>query len=232
MCKLSYRVVFFDLDHTLWDFKTNSALVLKELFFETNLSSRGLDFEEFYTVYNRINDRKWALYREGKIDKYRLRKERFADTLLHFQIKETHLGEYFESQYVERSPRQTALMPGATEILEYLFSKYTLAIITNGFTEVQMTKLKSTGLNKYFKTLVTSEMAKANKPDAKIFVTALRTAQCRRNEAIMIGDHPEADIAGARNVGIDQVWYNHGRQKADIRPTYEIYAFSELTNIL
>ena len=227
-----YKIVFFDLDHTLWDFQTNSALVLKELFTETNLCCKGLDFEEFYVVYNQVNDQKWALYREGKIDKYRLRKERFVDTLLHFQIEESHLGEYFESQYTERSPLKTALMPGAREVLDYLHAKYTLAIITNGFTDVQMTKLKSAGIEKYFKAVVTSEMAGANKPEARIFVSALKKTQCCRQEAVMVGDHPEADIAGARNAGIDQIWYNYGNQKAGTRPTYEITALSELTKIL
>ncbi|MFN3951915.1 MAG: YjjG family noncanonical pyrimidine nucleotidase [Thermaurantimonas sp.] len=227
-----YKIVFFDLDHTLWDFQTNSTQVLKELFSETNLGSKGLDFDEFYSIYNQVNDHKWALYREGKIDKYRLRKERFAHTLRHFHIEEPHLGEYFESQYVERSPLKTALMPGAREVLDYLRAKYTLAIITNGFTHVQITKLKSTGLDRYFAAVVTSEMAKANKPEAKIFVTALNITRSRRSDAIMIGDHPEADIAGARNAGIDQIWYNHGNQTSNVRPTYQITNLSELTNIL
>lgn len=227
-----YKTVFFDLDHTLWDFKTNSTEVLKELFTETHLHKRGIDFDHFCMVYNQVNDNKWALYREGKIDKYQLRKERFMDTLLHFHIDESHLGEYFESQYVERSPQKTALMPGAVEVVEYLSSKYTLAIITNGFTAVQLTKLRSSGLDKYFQIVITSEMAKANKPEAKIFVTALKYTNSRRQEAIMVGDHPEADISGARNVGMDQIWYNQAGKKAGISPTYEIAQLSELLNIL
>lgn len=232
MASHGYKTLFFDLDHTLWDFHTNSTVVLKEIFTETELHRKGLDFEEFYTVYNRVNDQKWALYREGKIDKYRLRKERFADTLAHFRIEEVHLGDYFEQQYVERSPRQTALMPGALDTLNYLHEKYTLAIITNGFTSVQLVKLKSSGLEKYFKEIVTSEMAGANKPEAKIFVTALKKTNTRREEAIMIGDHPEADIAGARNVGLDQVWYNPNGMKSDVKPTHEIRHLSSLISIL
>ncbi|GCD76923.1 noncanonical pyrimidine nucleotidase, YjjG family protein [Thermaurantimonas aggregans] len=232
MALRSYETLFFDLDHTLWDFHTNSTTVLKEIFTETGLHLKGLEFEEFYTVYNRVNDQKWALYREGKIDKYRLRKERFADTLAHFQIQEVHLGNYFEQQYVERSPQQTALMPGALEALNYLYEKYQLAIITNGFTSVQLVKLKSSGLDKYFKEIVTSEMAGANKPEAKIFVTALKKTQSKREETIMIGDHLEADIAGARNVGIDQIWYNPEGQKSDVKPTYEIDNLTALISLL
>lgn len=227
-----YKTVFFDLDHTLWDFKTNSRKVLKELFTEAELHRKGLDFDEFFHVYNLINDQKWTLYRQGLLDKFRLRKERFADTLRHFGIDEKHLGDYFESQNVERSPRQTALMPGALEVLDYLFEKYQLAIITNGFTTVQQTKLKSTGLAKYFKAVITSEMAGANKPEAKIFVTALKETGTKRPEAVMIGDHIDADVAGAKNAGIDQIWYNQSGTTSDLKPTYQISNLTELMKVL
>ncbi|KFD40021.1 YjjG family noncanonical pyrimidine nucleotidase [Schleiferia thermophila] len=227
-----YKTVFFDLDHTLWDFKTNSQKVLKELFTEAGLHRKGLDFQEFYQVYNQVNDQKWTLYRQGRIDKFRLRKERFVDTLLHFSIDERQLGEYFESQYVERSPRQTALMPGAIEVLNYLYEKYQLAIITNGFTSVQMTKLKFTGLEKYFTTVITSEMAGANKPEAKIFVAALKQTATKRPEAVMIGDHIDADVVGAKNAGIDQIWYNQEEIVSDCKPTHQIRELTEIIDLL
>ena len=63
---MSYTHLFFDLDHTLWDFEKNSRITLVELFEEKHLDRLGVpDFDAFYTAYKEENDLLWARYRKG-----------------------------------------------------------------------------------------------------------------------------------------------------------------------
>lgn len=194
--------VFFDLDRTLWDFETNSEATLKELFAEFALTEKlGVPDHDFIREYKRINEIFWEDYRNGVIGKEELRYARFEAAMKFFGHADRKLASDIGEAYIWRSPRKTALVDGAMEVLEYLRPKYQLHIITNGFDEVQHLKMSSTGLSPYFTHIITSESAGAKKPSPIIFEHALRLAGALPQNSLMVGDHLEADVQGAMAAG-------------------------------
>jgi putative hydrolase of the HAD superfamily len=127
---------------------------------------------------------------------------------------------------------QTALIPNAKYILKYLIKNYSLYIITNGFMDVQLAKIKNSGLSGYFKKIFTSEHARSSKPNRGIFEYALKSVNARKKESLMIGDDLEIDIKGAREFGIDQVYFNPSGIRHNDRLTYEIHSLLELKDLL
>jgi len=228
-----YKHVFFDLDRTLWDFETNSESALKEIYKMFKLGERGI-LEEgiFVSKYKEINEKMWALYRKGFIKKSELRRGRFSQTLVHFKVKDKKLGQELDEAYISISPHNTALVPGALEALNYLKDRYQLHIITNGFEEVQFIKLNKSGIRDHFDVIVTSERARARKPDAEVFQLAMLEAGTKASESIMIGDDLESDILGARGVWMDQVYYNPEKSDHGEEITHEISHLDELRTIL
>ncbi len=228
-----YQHIFFDLDHTLWDFETNSKLALQQIFDENELSNKGItSFEKFHEKYVPINDRYWARYHNGIVNKAQVRHGRFYDTLLQFGVKDTELAEKMAESYVTLSPRMTALFPNAVEVLNYLQQKYKLHLITNGFAEVQWIKLEHSGLRAFFEHIIISEEVGTQKPDKEIFEIAMQRAGTTADACIMIGDNYNTDIQGAKSAGIDQVFFNPGKNRKREPVTYEITTLMELKGIL
>jgi putative hydrolase of the HAD superfamily len=228
-----YKHIFFDLDHTLWDFERNAEETKRELFRDLNLKERGIEnYESFREKYVGINLSLWALYREDKIGKEELNFRRFYDTLCQFGIDDRSLGEAMASGFIEGISSRTYLFPHAIEILEYLFPKYPLHIITNGFEEVQFSKLKNSGMDRYFTSVITSEEACSKKPDPEIFQYALRKTGALAEDSLMIGDDLEVDIKGARLMGIDQLYVNHDKVSHDEQVTMEVFSLNEIRDVL
>jgi len=210
-----YKHVFFDLDHTLWDFEQNSKDALKEIFVDLALHEiLHCNFEDFLIVYHTINFNYWEAYKKNKVSREELRNGRFRDTLAHFNSNDNTLARVISENYISKSPYKKQLFEGAIRVLDYLTHKgYELHIITNGFNEVQFIKLTESGLLPYFKTITTSEHAGHNKPDHKIFLHALSVAGAKKVESIMIGDNYEADIEGAIKFGMSAIWFNPGKEE-------------------
>ncbi len=228
-----YEHLFFDLDHTLWDFETNSRETIFQLFDLHHLKKKTKSEKAiFYKKYTAINEGKWTLYRAGKITKEKLRAERWADTFRHFGLDDFDFSQDFENEYLEKCPQCTALFPNALEILAYLKPKYKLHILTNGFAETQATKLKMSGLQPFFENVFSSEEIGVNKPNAAIFVEAMKRAGASRKNSLMIGDNLFADILGAKNVGMDQVYFNPHQILHGEKPTFEIAKLLELKTFL
>ena len=224
-----YKHIFFDLDHTLWDFERNAEETKREMFENLRLKERGIkDYETFREKYVGINQALWALYREDKVGKDELNFRRFYDTLCVLGVDDHELGEAMASGFIEGISSKTYLFPHAKELLEYLFPKYILHIITNGFEEVQYRKLKTSGMDRFFTHVITSEAAGFKKPDPEIFEYALRQTGAMAAESIMIGDDLEVDIAGARQLGIDQVYVNHDRKQHNDPVTLEVFSLDEI----
>lgn len=201
---MRYRHLFFDLDNTVWDFHRNSRQAMLEGFRVLGLDETR--FEAFFEVYNRHNDRLWDLYRQNGITKQELSRARFDLTLGETGITGVDGGD-FNRLYLDLMPLQTRLCQGAPEVLGILAPKYQLHIITNGFSEVQVKKMASSGLNRYFGRIFISEEVRAPKPSPEIFRHALKSCNARKSESLMIGDSWEVDVLGALNAGIDQVHY-------------------------
>jgi len=198
--------IFFDLDHTLWDFEKNSALAFEMIFDKHKLS---LDLESFLSFYVPINFKYWKLYRDEKISTEDLRYYRLKEV---FDLMEEEVNDdlihLLSKEYIYYLPQFNHLYDGATEILDYLFPNYNLHIITNGFQNVQFGKLKNSNIEHYFKTITNSEMAGVKKPNPIIFEYALQKANAEKLKSIMIGDNLEADVEGAINSGLDAIFFN------------------------
>lgn len=228
----TYKHLFFDLDRTLWDFEKNSVKTLKLIFDKRDLHRIFPDFDTFIKVYKMHNEKLWDLYKLRRIKKHELRNQRFLLTLNDFGVDDIVLAEQIGDDYVDLSPLQTDLFPYTIELLDYLKPKYQMHIVTNGFVEVQYKKLKNCGLEKYFTHVITSEEAKASKPKPEIFHVAISSANAKKTESLMIGDDLENDILGAKQYGIDQVYFNPERKKHTEQITFEVYHLKQITEIL
>ncbi|MGC4022085.1 MAG: YjjG family noncanonical pyrimidine nucleotidase [Cyclobacteriaceae bacterium] len=227
-----YKCILFDLDHTLWDYETNSREALSELFKEYRLNEKSVDEEEFLKTFYVINNELWDLYDRGLLHRDVIRNERFHKILLHHGIDDYDLSLKLSHDYISESPKKKNLMEGCKETLDYLHSKYPMIIVTNGFDEVQSTKLSSSGIQYYFKDIVTSARAGHKKPAKEIFEFALRENDFSADQAIMVGDNLLTDIAGARNAQIDTVFFNPSKIKHDSPVIFEIEKLPELLNFL
>ncbi|MCT4697860.1 YjjG family noncanonical pyrimidine nucleotidase [Tenacibaculum haliotis] len=192
--------IFFDLDHTLWDFDKNSKLTFQQIFKEQEIQ---LEIVEFLEVYMPINLEYWRLYREDKVTKSVLRYSRLQDAFnaVNYTISDTLINTISED-YIKYLPNHNHLFEGAIEVLEYLKQKYELHIITNGFEEVQILKMQKSGIAKYFKEVITSESVGVKKPNPKVFEFALMKAKTTPKNSLMIGDSYEADVMGALKIGM------------------------------
>ena len=197
---MKIKHIFFDLDHTLWDFETNSNKTFEFIFNKNNININFTDFKE---IYRPINQRYWKLYREEKVTKAELRYARLKEAFneLNFYTDDS-LIDLLAEEYIDYLPTNNTLFDGAIEILDYLQPNYQMHIITNGFNEVQHEKMKNSNLLPYFDQIITSERVGAKKPNPKIFQYALKVSDAKSEESMMIGDNFEADILGAKNVGM------------------------------
>ncbi|MDF2435694.1 MAG: superfamily [Bacteroidota bacterium] len=229
----AYKHIFFDLDRTLWDMDGNSYQTLCELYEQHDLKSKGLnDCNEFICRYKVINDQLWLDYSRDLVSRDVLRKERFTRAFKEFNLTDDELATTFSNDYVSHAPLKNKLMPDTMEVLDYLSGKYELHIITNGFEEVQHVKIEKSNLKKYFKNVITSDLAGFKKPDPRIFDFSLKAAEANLHNSIMIGDSLDADIAGARNYGMAQIYFNPERTSHTEKVTHEISSLKELQNIL
>src|ERR1700744_1988119 len=230
---MQYKHLFFDLDHTLWDFEANSRQTLQELYDSLRLQERGVtDFDGFFARYTIHNDKLWERYRNGFIRVDELRWKRMWLSLLDFKIADEPLARLMDTSFLDPLPTRTILFPYTLDILRYLTGKgYQLHLITNGFEKTQHSKLKNAGLTGYFGEVITSEGSNSLKPHKEIFEYAFRKTGADPSESIMLGDSIEVDIQGAINAGIDQVYVNHLRAEPAIRPTYTVHSLKELEKI-
>ncbi|HNW49467.1 MAG TPA: YjjG family noncanonical pyrimidine nucleotidase [Prolixibacteraceae bacterium] len=234
---MKYRHLFFDLDNTLYDFDTNAFLAMRDAFTQLGLIEQLPPFEEFFAVYVEINDELWALYREKKIAKEVLRGLRFERSLGHFGVYPTISYTEIDDLYLRQMITQTNLFPETIEVLTELKKRgYQLHIITNGFKEVQREKLINTGLGKLMTHVFISEDIKSPKPQREIFEYSIKSCNALKKESLMIGDSWESDIVGAKNFGIDQVFFNPSKQAICYdpygEPTFVVEKLAELLTIL
>lgn len=221
--------VFFDLDHTLWDFEKNSALAFETIFKKLEMD---INLEDFLLHYIPINLRYWEMYRSEQINQTQLRYGRLKETfdLLVYEIDDDTIT-FLSEQYIHYLPKYNHLFEGTIEILEYLKPKYRLHIITNGFAEIQNNKLNNANINHFFDTITNSEMAGVKKPNPIIFQHALTLAKAKKENSIMIGDCIDADIYGAIRSGFEAILFNENRNPIP-ENVKQIHHLLELKNYL
>ena len=225
--------IFFDLDHTLWDFDANSAQTISELFKKYSLFSKlNCSAEDFFPVYLQINNDLWHLYDHGKISKEELRITRFQRAFENFNYSNERLASQIDEEYILTCPIKGVLLNGAVEVLQYLKARdYNLHIVTNGFKEIQSIKLNTSNILAYFSSITTGECAKANKPSNLIFDLAFKRSGANLMSSVFIGDNPQTDIVGAKNYGMKTIWYNSRNLPFVVEPDLEIQQLKELQHI-
>lgn len=228
-----YTHLFFDLDHTIWDFDKNAEETLYELYDSYRLNEIGLSSAKvFIETYTANNHKLWADYHVGKITKDELRETRFKKTFLDLGVQPDAVPVSFEEDYVKFGPHKTNLFPDAHETLQYLQTKYMLHLISNGFKESTELKVGGSNIGGYFQNVIISEVVGFNKPDPKIFEHALELAGATKSESLMIGDSLEADVYGALRFGMDAIYFNpHNASKPDDVPV-QINHLRELVGML
>ncbi|HMK02611.1 MAG TPA: YjjG family noncanonical pyrimidine nucleotidase [Ferruginibacter sp.] len=228
-----YKHLFFDLDHTLWDFDANARDTLTDLYGHFDLDKKlNIPFNDFYPKYLYHNEILWDRYHNGLITADELKWKRMWRTLLDFKIADEPLSKELSGKFLEILPTKKLLFPHTIEILDYLVErKYQLHMITNGFEKTQWSKLNNSGLGGYFTHVITSEKSNSLKPKKEIFEYAMTTANASLAQSIMIGDNLDADIQGAMNAGMDAVFVNHINATTALKPTYTVTHLKELEAI-
>ena len=230
---MSYKHLFIDLDDTLWDIHLNGKECLEDIYRDYGYAEFYASFDDYYQVYMPGNHHLWALYRQGKISKEELIVERFLVPVRAFGIDDPAYAKKLSDDFLDRTTRKTRLIDGALELLEYLKPRYRMHILSNGFREVQYKKIENSGLMPYFDKIILSEDAGINKPHPDMFTYALKNTNSRRNQTVMIGDSWDADIVGARNSRIAQIWLNPaGEAPQGFKPTHTVHTLAEIKNIL
>ncbi len=203
--------IFFDLDHTLWDFDKNSGLAFNSIFQKNKIE---VEIDRFMEVYSPINENYWKLYRQNRVSQQDLRYGRLRESFDSLEIDLTKEQiDLLAIDYIDYLPQNNILLEGAVELLEYLAPKYRLHIITNGFREVQYKKLENSHIMPFFDTITTSEDAGEKKPHRLIFEKALESAGATVKTSLMIGDNFEADVIGAQKVGMRAILYNYYKRE-------------------
>jgi putative hydrolase of the HAD superfamily len=229
-----YQHLFFDLDGTLWDLNRNSRIAIKQLLLKyENFGTDKIDFDIFFERYMIHNERVWKLYRQDKIEKSVLRTVRFKRAFMDVKFPATDaLVTQFADEFIEECPRQPHLIPGTLEMLNALHGKIPMHIITNGFKEVQGIKMQASGIENYFTHVINSEDCGVRKPHKAIFEHSVNLAGATAKNSLMIGDDFDADILGARDFGMDQVWLKNGNGKHKHKPTHVVNDMHEVLKYL
>jgi len=229
----AYSCILFDLDHTLWDYDTNAEETLADLFDRFKLQERGVTSLGFFVeTFHRVNRELWDRYDRGLIGQEVIRTRRFDQVFRDTGVEDYRASLEFSGHYLRELPLKKQLLPQAREILEYLHEKYPITVVTNGFDEIQSAKIASSAIGHYFRHVVTSQRAGSKKPSKKIFDFALQQTGHTAGDAVMIGDNLQTDIAGARNAGIDTIFYNPRRAPHQTAVTHEINSLLELRALL
>ena len=227
-----YEHIFFDLDNTLWDFTESSINSLKQIFEKYNLKEKFETFENFYKQYEKLNSKLWKLYRENNISKETLSVRRFA--LVNEAVDNPkYTPDYFNREYLANTTQNIKLIDGAIDLLLYLSKKYKIHVITDGFLEVQIIKMQVTKINSFISEVIAAEDLGVLKPDKRLFEYALKQAEARKENSLVVGDDYPNDIIGAKKAGIDQIFFNR-KKLTDLpeQPTFIVENLPDIKKIL
>lgn len=231
--KKKYKHLFFDLDNTLWNLDINARISLEEVYLKYALDKYFKNFEHFFDLYTIKNKELWELYPQGLVTRKELNLGRFLYPLQQVGYANEDLATSISDDFLRICPTKTNLLPHTIEMLEYLKPSYNIHIISNGFSKVQQVKVKACGISDYIINMYLSEAVGYHKPDKRIFEYAIKSSNAKKKESIMIGDNFQADIVGAKNFGIDQIYlYEDKTVDLPFEPTFRIKSLKEIKEIL
>lgn len=221
--------IFFDLDHTLWDYDRSAQETLVEIHQNLKLGEMGLSTKKLINAFYKVNDHFWHKYNIGEIDRNYIKTQRFQHIFEQTGVDVKYASDASD-YFLDVCSQKPYLMPDALTALNYLQGRYTLHIITNGFLDAQGRKLDSAGIAKYFNVMVTSECANARKPSPEIFQYSLSKAGAEIGSSIMIGDNPRTDIDGAKAYGMKTLFYDPSGKKKSLAD-YTVQSHMELLKL-
>ncbi|KGR83341.1 YjjG family noncanonical pyrimidine nucleotidase [Lysinibacillus odysseyi] len=225
----NYDIILFDVDDTLFDFAKSEQQAFHKIFGKYNLSNSLKLYEKSY---REISNVLWRDLEGGKIDLAELGSERFRRLFLEYGLDID--GAVFNQEYLSFLGEQVHLVEGVEQVISHLSHKR-LAIITNGYTAVQTSRINNSPLNGLFEHMIISESTGFQKPQTGIFDVAFRKLQLTdKSNVLMVGDSLTSDIQGGMNYGIDTCWFNpkYRENNTSIKPTYEINTFESLLEIV
>ena len=227
------KYLFFDWDNTVWDFSANSKLAMIESYEKYHLEQHFGPIENFLPEYYIVNDGLWADYRNLKITKEELIRTRFNQTFKNLGLDDFELSMKVNEAYLDATTYKKELVPGAEEMLKTLKSRgYKLYVITNGFLEVQKRKMRNSGIEQLFDMSIISDEAGALKPSRQFFDYAFEKTGAVPSETLVIGDDPEADIAGAVDYGLKCIFFNRKYKECQYKVDAEVAELKEITDLL
>ena len=229
---MKYKYIFFDLDDTLWAFSINAKQTLTEVYEALNFSLYFNSYKHFYSLYKEVNSKVWDLYGKGAITKEELISVRSSFPFEQVGVKDEQLIRKFSDTYYALMKEKELLEPYAKEILTYLHAQYKLAILSNGFKELQYLKLERPGIAHFFDQVILSDHIGVMKPSPELFHYALKKMGATAENSIMVGDNIDTDIRGAHRVGMDQIYYNPRSYETSFKSTYEINHLSQIEGLL
>ena len=217
----------------MWAFSANARDTFEEMYHKYGYERFFPSFDYFYQLYQKRNVELWEEYGRGEVTKEELNRRRFLYPLEQVGEGDASLAQRFSDDFFSVIPTKRKLMPHAREVLDNLSGRYNLYILSNGFQKLQCRKMRSAGIDGYFRKVVLSDDIGVLKPHAPIFHFALSATQSQLEESLMIGDNWENDVAGARAVGMHQVFFDvEGRHDLPFVPTYHITDLRELLSFL
>lgn len=223
------RNVLFDLDDTLFDFHKAEKIALTK-----TLVHFGIDpTEETLALYSTINAAHWKRLELGEISREEVKVGRYRELFktIGVECDPVKATAYYESMLAIGH----YFMPGAPELLEELYRKYRLYIVSNGTAKVQEGRIGSSRIAKYMDGIFISQIIGANKPDKQFFdICFAEIPDFSLSETVIIGDSLSSDIKGGINAGITTVWFNPKgiENDSDIKPDYTIKELSEVPGLL
>ena len=219
---MAYQWILFDLDDTLFDFPAPQALEAALAHYSVTLTP------EMLADYQQLNHALWEQYNAGLIDAQTLKRERFRDLAPRLGVEPLVLNQTFFDAILARS----VPLNGVELTLRQLQGKVGMGIITNGFSDIQYARLQHSGLEDCFDFVLISEELGINKPDPRIFHSALeRMPGVAAHNVLMVGDNPKTDVAGAAGVGIETCWFNLHREERHVVTNHVIEQFAELLHL-
>lgn len=229
---MKYTTVFIDFDDTLIDTNANAKKCMKLVYEGHNVKQYYPTFEEFFEVYETNNLKLWSEYSKGVIDKETVLNTRFVKPFENFPEVDTQYMSKMSEDFLARIVLMGTHIEGAEKLLAHLKSKYKVVMLSNGFTELQYKKVESAGLTQYFDEIILSDAVGVNKPHPDIYKYALDKSDSVAAKTIMIGDNILADIEGAMNSEIDQIWFNPKDKETDLLPTHTVKHLLDILDIL
>ncbi|MBA9028302.1 YjjG family noncanonical pyrimidine nucleotidase [Peribacillus huizhouensis] len=226
---MKYEIILFDVDDTLFDFSMSEKRALHNTFVEFGLPT---GFSDYGVNYKEISNILWSELEQGITTLSELRVERFRRLFLAYDLEID--ADTFSSAYLGYLGKEVHLVSGAEELCGNLVS-CRLAIITNGFKDVQTARIESSPLCNTFEHIIISEETGFQKPEKGIFDYAFSKLQISdKAKVLIVGDSLTSDIQGGINYGIDTCWYNPHLKENNIgiQPTYEIRELMDLIEIV